>query len=206
MLIDFRKLFPKYNLKFSGVLHLGANTGEEAPIYKELGIMKQIWFEANEEIFLKLKSNISDNPDAVAFNFAVGDENKEAVLHVSNNGSQSSSVLELGLHKEEHPDVKYVSDMNVQMVRLDSFDLDLSNVDLLNVDVQGFELNVLRGMGDLLHQFKALYLEVNKKELYENCALIEDIDFYVSSFGFQRVETYWAPNKSWGDALYIKGI
>ena len=113
MLIDFRKLFPKYGLTFGGVLHIGANVGEEASVYKELGILRQIWFEANPEIFLKLKENISDNPQATAFNFAVGDRNGDITLNISNNGSQSSSVLELKNHKIEHPDVHYVGSVEV---------------------------------------------------------------------------------------------
>jgi hypothetical protein len=51
---------------------VGANVGEEAPVYLELGIKKQIWIEANPEIFLKLKSNLSNNPDAIAYNTCIG--------------------------------------------------------------------------------------------------------------------------------------
>jgi FkbM family methyltransferase len=214
MLIDFKKLFPKHGLKFTGVLHVGANVGEERDTYRDLGIHHQIWIEANPEIFLKLKENISDNPNAVAFNYAIGDYNGSAILNISSNNSQSSSVLELEKHKIEHPDVYYIGTVEVPMARIDSLfgpighesdvRFNLKGVDLLNVDVQGYELNVLKGMGETLNQFKALYLEVNKDELYKNCALIEDIDIYVASFGFERVETYWAPNKSWGDALYVK--
>lgn len=211
MLIDFRELFPRYNIQPKGVLHVGANIGEEAPVYLELGIKRQVWIEANPEIFLKLKANISNNPEAVAFNFAAGDENKlEVPLHVSNNGSQSSSVLELGTHKIAHPDVYYVKDVNVQMWRLHDF-LDLAyppysvrDWDFLNIDVQGFELNVLRGLGVIIDQFKWIYLEVNREELYKGCALIDSLDLFMTANRFKRVETKWAGNTGWGDALYIR--
>lgn len=205
MLIDFRQLFPKYGLKFNGVLHIGANVGEEAPIYSELGIKTQIWIEANPDIFLKLKSNISNNPDAEAFNLCIGDENKDTVLHESNNGSQSSSILDLGTHAVVHPEVKYVRDIPVKMHRIDSLGLDLSNVDLLNIDLQGAELMALRGMGDLLRGFKAAYLEVNKEHLYKGCPLVEDLDLFMIGFNFRRVETKWCGNTGWGDALFING-
>jgi len=100
-------LFAKYGIKPKGVLHIGANVGEEAPVYEQLGIKKQIWIEGNPEIFLKLKQNISHNPQAVAFNYVIGDENKPVTFHIANNGSQSSSVLELGTHKKQHPNVFY---------------------------------------------------------------------------------------------------
>lgn len=210
MLIDFRKLFPKYNIKPKGVLHVGANVGEEAKVYYELGIKKVIWIEANPEIFDSLIVNISRYPGQNAFNYCVSDiEGEEVILHVSNNGSQSSSILELGTHKSVHPEVHYVKDIKMKTNRIDKPFI-LNDIirndgsDLLNIDVQGAELKVLNGMGDLLHQFKWAYLEVNKEELYIGCALVWQIDDYMKTFGFRRVETFWVGNTGWGDALYIK--
>lgn len=202
MLIPFDQLFRKYNLKFSGVLHVGANVGEEAKVYEGLGIKKQIWIEANPEIFLKLKANIAHNPEAIALNYCVGDENKDTVLHIANNGGQSSSVLEFGTHKIQHPDVHYVKDIPMKMHRIDSLGLDLTGVDLLNIDLQGFELQALRGIEDI-RLFKAAYLEVNKADVYKGCAQIDTMDLFMIGHGFQRVETKWIGN--WGDALYIRG-
>lgn len=204
MLIPFDKLFPKYGIYPKGVLHIGANVGEEAQTYLKLGIKKQVWIEGNPEIFLKLKTNLSNNPQATAFNYVVGDENKDVVFHISNNASQSSSVLELGTHKIAHPTVHYVDHINTKMYRIDLLDLDLKGVDFLNIDLQGAELMALRGMGDLLKQFKWAYLEVNKAYLYEHCVLIEDLDLFMLGNGFKRVETRWCGNTGWGDALFIK--
>jgi len=204
MLIDFRTLFPKYGIAPKGVLHLGANIGEEFPVYNELGIRKQIWIEGNTDVFLKLKQNISSNPDAVALNYVVGDENKEVTFHISNNGSQSSSVLELGTHKQAHPEVHYVAHMHAQMRRVDTLELDLSGVDFLNVDLQGYDLKAIKGMGDLLRQFNWIYMEVNKEPLYEGCDLIDSVDLFMIANGFSRKETLWCGNTGWGDALYVR--
>lgn len=202
MLIDFRTLFPKYGITPKGVLHIGANVGEEFQVYNKLGVKKQIWIEGNPEIFLKLKNNISSNPQAVALNYVIGDENKDVVFHISNNGSQSSSVLELGTHKQQHPNVHYVQDIPAKMHRIDSLDLDLSGVDFLNIDLQGAEMLALKGMGDLLKQFNWAYLEVNKADVYKGCAQIDSMDLFMVANRFRRVEIKWVGN--WGDALYIK--
>lgn len=212
MLIDFRKLFPKYGIQPKGVLHVGANVGEEAPVYDQLGIKNVVWIEPNPEIFEKLVVKTAEYNHR-CYNVAAGDEDKDMILHVSNNGGQSSSILELGTHKVTHPDVYFTDDITVPMVRIDSFfsrikeNLSWSVIeesDFLNMDIQGAELKALKGMGELLKQFKWAYLEVNKEELYKGCALVEDIDLYMLSFGFRRVETYWVGNTGWGDALYIK--
>lgn len=215
MLIDFRQLFPKYDIKPKGVLHVGANIGEEAPVYLELGIKRQVWIEANPEIFLKLKQNISNNPEAVAFNFAAGDENKDGViLHVANNGGQSSSLLELGTHKIAHPSVHYVADVKVNMWRLDDYFNKtlppgfIADCDFLNLDIQGAELMALRGMGSLLDQFKWVYTECNIREVYKGCALLPDLDLFMTANRFRRVETFgeftFLERLGWSDALYTR--
>lgn len=45
--------------------------------------------------------------------------------------------------------------------------------------------------------------EVNRKELYKMCPMIEDIDSFLLDFDLKRVETDWIGG-TWGDALYIR--
>jgi FkbM family methyltransferase len=206
MLIDFKQLFPKYNIKPKGVLHVGANVGEEAPVYDELGIKDVVWIEGNPDIIPKLIENTSKYKHGVVL-ACIGDvEGEEVTFNISNNGSQSSSILELGTHKIAHPEVYYTESFKTKTRRLDVLfgEIGIGEIDFINIDLQGAELKALRGMGDLLKQFKWAYLEVNKAELYKGCALVEDIDMYLLGFGFKRVETRWCGNTGWGDALYIK--
>lgn len=210
MLIDFRKLFPRYKINPNGILHLGSNIGEEASVYDELGIKNVHWIEANPEIHSKLVDNVKKYGHKT-YCFAVGDENKSVTFHVSNNASQSSSVLELGTHKLQHPDVHYVKDIQVEMCRIEDFFkpeptegyYNLQDVDFLNADLQGFECQALRGMGNLLHQFKWIYTELNKAQVYKGCTEVGDMDLFLNGFGFKRVETaHWIGD--WSDGLYIK--
>lgn len=201
MLIDFRTLWLQYGIKPIGVLHVGANVGEERQVYRELGVDNVAWIEANPEIYRRLQVNLQEYPQNVAYNFAAGDENKPTVLHISNNGSQSSSVLELGTHLEQHPEVHYVQDIEIEMRTLDTFKLPFE-VDFLNMDIQGYELQALKGLGERIKDFKWIYLEVNKAAVYVNCGQVEDIDFLLGAHGLTRVETSWVGN--WGDALYVR--
>ena len=59
-------------------------------------------------------------------------------------------------------------------------------------------------MEKYLDKVDYIYSEVNEKELYIGCALIPQLDEYLSGFGFKRVETKMCGNTGWGDALYIK--
>jgi len=198
-------LWERYGIKPKGIIHVGGNRGEEAPCYLELGVTKQFWYEPNPEMFERLRETLKGNKQAIAFNHAIGDVDSVPVtLHIANNSGQSSSVLELGTHKQQHPDVHYIRDIQVTMRRLDSliFSHEIVDFDFLNADVQGFEGQVLVGMGELIHSMKWLYLEVNKAQVYTGCWEVAQIDRYLFDRGFTRVETKWIGD--WGDALYIR--
>src|SRR5690606_29968860 len=184
MLIDFRQLFPKYKIKPKGVLHIGANVGEEAPIYKELGIDNAIFIEADFQVYKKLIDNIIkiDGVNYMPINALIGDENKQVTFHISNNGGQSSSIYEFGTHKIAHLEVEFIKDVTLEMHRIDSIFDQLNDYDFLNIDVQGAELLVLKGMGDLLNGFNWVYLEINVKELYKGCALLPEVTAYLMQF------------------------
>lgn len=210
MLIPFETLQKRYKVYPKGILHVGANVGEEAEAYNKAGIKNVIWIEANPEIYKTLVMNVAKYGHQ-CFNFAAGDEDKLTTLHIANNSGQSSSLLELGTHAKNHPDVKYTHDVEVPMVRLDGFFHDsgdmldnyLNGADYLSMDIQGFELHALKGMGKLLHKFKWLYLEVNKEQVYKGNGLVGEIDKYVRGFGFYpTTEKYTAA--FWGDKLYTK--
>ena len=60
----------------------------------------------------------------------------------------------------------------------------------------------LQGGINSIKHVKALYLEVNERELYKKCGLITDIDNFLSQYNFKRVVTRMTCH-GWGDALYI---
>ena len=70
------------------------------------------------------------------------------------------------------------------------------------MDVQGYELEVLKGGIKTLENIDYVYCEVNRDEVYENNALIQEIDEFLSSYDLVRVETDWMGG-TWGDAFYI---
>jgi hypothetical protein len=74
----------------------------------------------------------------------------------------------------------------------------------LNLDIQGVELRALKSLGKYLENIDYIYTEVNSDYVYEKCDLIGDIDKYLSTFGFKRVETSWFGDCKWGDAFYVK--
>jgi FkbM family methyltransferase len=206
MLIPFRQLAQRYGMKPKGVLHVGAHFGQEAPEYAAIGCNRMIFIEAIPEVYEKLKENTRQYMDAMAINACISDVDGDTTwFNIANNEGQSSSLLELGIHKTEHPDVMYSDRIEVTTTRLDTLFNDFPlECDMLNLDLQGAELMALKSLGSMLNDFKWLYIEVNKAPMYVGCPLVEEIDEYVSKFGFHRVETKWCGRFSWGDSIYIK--
>jgi FkbM family methyltransferase len=117
---------------------------------------------------------------------------EEYDFKVTNNG-ESSSILELGTHKEKHPHIFVTETKKLKSKTLNSIisenNLDMSNFNFLNLDIQGAELLAIKGLGEQIDKIDYIYTEVNVDYLYENCALMSEIDEYLNSFGFSRVDT-----------------
>lgn len=205
MLINFSHIIKKYNLKPEGILHVGAHLGEEVQDYLNEGITKIILVEAiGEKVNQLLNQRLQFNPpiEIKIINACVSDCEEEVMFNITNNG-QSSSMLELGTHIQEHPDVYIVRREKMKTQRLDKLITAIDYPYFLNMDIQGAELKALKGMGDLLKNCIAVYTEVNVKELYKGCALLPEIDAYLESVGFTGVEEQISGH-GWGDKLYLR--
>lgn len=205
MLIDFDYLFLNYGIRsLPGVLHVGANTGQEAEAYRKHGVKRVIWIEALSAIYIKLLKHLEAFPNQSAICACVSDKDGERVVfNIASNEGQSSSFLEFGTHSKEHPTVKYVGKEIMRTTRLDTLlkEFKIGPDWFLNMDLQGAELLALKGMGQLLNQFKYVYIEVNEKELYKGCALVPEIDAYLADFGFMGMECKMT-GSGWGDKFY----
>lgn len=197
--------FDKYITDRRGVLHVGAHEGQERDWYASQGFTRVVWFEPNTEICRVLQRNIINYPNQICFNIGIHDELTQATLHLSNNNGESSSILELGTHKQHHPNVKYIGKQTIELMRMDDFLIwgcyNIEEFNFLNIDVQGVELNVLKSFGELIRELDYIYLEVNAEEVYKGCALLPDIDAYLKHYGFLRLATKMT-KANWGDAFY----
>jgi FkbM family methyltransferase len=201
MLINFDDLIQKYNMKINGVIHIGAHYGEEVDYYLKNNIENIVLFEPLPENFNMITSKVGDNPNILAYDVALGSVSCEMEMYVSSNERQSSSLLAPKMHLTHHPNVSFPYKTNVNVETLDSYKF--SGYNFINMDVQGYELEVLKGSKETLKNIDYVYCEVNRAEVYENNAMVEEIDDFLSTYNMQRVETSWI-GQIWGDAFYIK--
>jgi hypothetical protein len=207
MLISFEEInniLLSKNINIIGSFHLGAHECEELLFYNKLGLKNDdvVWIDG---IPSKVCEAINRGIPNV-YNAVITDkDDEEIILNISNN-VQSSSVLEFGTHSQEHPSVVYVDKIKQKSITIDTFfernNIEASKYNFWNFDIQGAELMALKGSTKSIKYAKALYLEVNEKELYKNCPLVTDIDTFLSQYNFKRVLTNITQH-GWGDALYI---
>lgn len=204
MLINFTKIFNKYKMNVKGIVHIGAHYGEEIQEYVNNGIQKITVFEPLSKNFDVLSQRLQNvNADIQGYQIALGSRKGTAVMYLSSNEAQSSSILKPKDHLEHHPDVSFDGTEEVEVGLLDEYDIGDAN--FMNIDVQGYELEVFKGGKKTLEQIDYVYCEVNRGEMYEGNPLIEELDVHLGEYGFERVETHWPETwYKWGDALYIK--
>lgn len=206
LLISVDELQRKFGILPSGILHVGAHLAEECKDYERAGwssLNRVIWVESQFELAQKLIDTLNPQKNKVINATVWSEAGKEMTFHVANN-SQSSSLFKFGTHAKTYPDIQFDSERIITTVRLDEIIDETDDISFINLDIQGAELEALKGLGLKLHRTKYIYSEVNKKDVYEGCAKIKELDKYLGDFSFKRIATRWAYKSGWGDALWIK--
>ena len=208
MLIPYSQLVQKFNLKVTGILHIGAHDCEELSAYNSCGVPTENtdWVEAMNIKIKQNKQRIGDKLNI--YQCVVYDENdKEVEFNITNNG-ESSSILPFGSHARNHPHVKVVYQETLKTTRLDKLiednQIPIEKLNFVNLDIQGVELRGLKSMEKHLQHVDYIYTEVNTEQVYQGCDEVDQIDEYLKQFGFERLATRVYEQYGWGDAFYIK--
>ena len=187
----------------SGVLHVGAHKAEESCDYERLNWGHVIWVEAQPDLATELKSKLDPQKNKI-INAAIWGESGLVLNFKVSNNTESSSLLEFGTHKDDYPDISVADSYQVITSTLEDVLDKSSKFDFLNLDIQGVELEALKGLGTHFENIRWIYTEVNKGEVYKNCAQVSEIDAFLKTKGFKRIATRWVKNQGWGDALYVR--
>lgn len=174
-----------------GVIHVGANSGQERTLYAAYGL-NVCWIEPIPEVFEKLRNNTKAFKKHVAINALVADkENQPFTLNVANNDGESSSIFDLDLHQDIWPKVGFNRSIDLKSDTLVSVvfknKLDIDSFDCLIMDTQGAELLVLKGAEPYLNRFKFIKTEAADFEVYSGCCQIRDLVPFLKKNNFQEI-------------------
>lgn len=147
---------------------------------------------------------------------ALSDTDGDMALHLCRKPMASSTFEPNVPFLARFPDVSrfdVMASMNVASTRLDA--LDLPGCDFIKVDVQGGELSVLRGAGNLLDSCLGVEAEVEFLPIYRDQPLFGDVSAYLAGFGLEFTDfvslNRWRRDRFdgrgqlvSGDALYLR--
>lgn len=202
-------LISHLGLECRGVIHVGANQGQEFDSYRRAGLESVIYIEPIPQIFAKLKERISVDGRHHAFNALCTDrEGDEVEFHVASNSGQSSSIFEFGSHAEHHPEVTYIGTLRLRTTTLDHIvfgtpSLDPRLLDCLVLDVQGAEAKVLAGAKRTLGLCRFVFAEVGEGGVYRGDQPLEQIVDTLKAEGFV-LKSLDINRYGWGNVFLVK--
>jgi FkbM family methyltransferase len=207
--------FVKKGHQLRGVVHVGANDGEEISWYLHVGRTPVLAFEPQQEVREEACENYRSEIDAGLVRIeqlALGERDEFITLTVAaNNGVwDTKGASALGpVPKESALAMGWipphtVRDVTAYCMRFDSWvglnEFDLSPYNVLVVDVQGMEFQVLKGMGDTLLHFPYLMVECSAVPLWPGEAAGHEIAIWLADKGY-RLDS---PIVTHNDVFFIK--
>lgn len=172
-----------------GIIHVGANVGQEAGRYAKHG-QRVVWIEPNPSLIPRLRANAEKHPGQTVIEALVSERDGDEVdFHIAGNDGHSSSILEMKEHRTMFPEVDYVDRARMTTRTLPALlaehGVDLSSYDTLLLDTQGAELMVLRGAEPILGGFRYIQTEAPDFEAYAGCPTRETLVAYMAQRGFR---------------------
>jgi len=189
-----------------GVVHVGANVGQERALYAKYGL-DVLWAEPIPEVFAELERNIEPFPKQRAVAALVTDrDGGEYEFHVANNRGESSSILDLKEHKDVWPKVQFTTTIKLRSTTLPALfareGVEPSTYDALVMDTQGSELLVLKGAESLLPGFAFVKTEVPDFEAYAGCVQLEELVRFLGERGFRELSRNRFASRPGGGSYY----
>jgi FkbM family methyltransferase len=180
-----------YLRNVTGLIHVGANIGQERLYYWLLGL-DVAWVEPIREVYERLIDNISKYPRQFGINALISRrDGEEVAFKIANNFGASSSLLDFEEHSVIWPEVGYVEERKIvtstltSIMREHGISTDLYQA--LTLDVQGAEKMILEGARDVLDQFKYVKCEVADFPAYAGTPTVVELDEILTQAGFAEL-------------------
>lgn len=198
------------NVEIRGILHVGANRGQELDSYRGLGAKRVALVEADPAVYADLADATRGQGDVIAIQAAIVDRDGPITFHVNQN-DLCSSVLPVAELERLNPTLSEREMVEVPGLTIDSLfermreaDFAVEELNILVLDIQGAELMALSGATATLDRFDAIAIEVSFEELYQGCPQIEEIEDFLNDRDFVRAAMTVSWHPTWSDAFYVR--
>jgi len=165
------------------ILDIGANIGQFHTLAKSCFPNSYVFsIEASEECELELQK-ITDQ-------YYIGLLTKDDSVYNFYSRKDTGTGTGNSIYREL---TRWYDDENIKVVekqgiRLDELFTDDSTFDLIKIDTQGSELDIISGGKELCSRAKGILLEVSLKPYNENSPLIDEVNSFMTQFGYDAKE------------------
>ena len=212
------------------ILDVGANNGSSLVEFKKWWPNSKVHcFEPQSECWDELDDLSNEFTNVHINKFALGnknDESKEFYSHDLNTGI--SGFNKINIESKDSIDLSKLSNdskslenhkktinhkRNVQVKRLDEYiknDKNINQIDLLKIDTQGYELEILEGLGSELNKVRILITELMFYDYYEKSLSFYELESILRPFNFSLYDiNHVAKNPmngrtDWIDVIYVQ--
>ena len=197
--------FTNQGYDITGVVHVGTNDGYEMQWYKQMGIEFLIGFDPLPQAVVNFARKY---PDIPIYQKALSDHDGWEQLNITYGDGAGSSLFrqinENGVVESWTDNKDIVGRIPVQVMRFDAWamahDFDADLYDCLVLDTQGNELDVLKGMGNYLHGFKYLNIELSREPVYEGETPAAGVAEWLEKHGY----TLDSPIYDHNDSFFVR--
>ena len=194
-IITFFKKNINHNLQT--FFDVGAHRGETYDLFNNsFKIEKFYSFEASPINFNKLKKKVK-NQNWKIYNLALGYKEQKKIFYQSNESSSSgfnSLNTKSKYYKKKNLILNLFSSkkndqFELKISTLKNFMLEnkINKIDILKIDTEGFELPILKGLGDKLYKTRYIYFEHHFDDMINKEYTFTNIHDYLTSFNFKKV-------------------
>jgi len=216
------------NNKHPLIIDVGANIGQSVDEFKKFWPNSKIHcFEPQAKCLEKLESTASKYDDVFVNNYAVGSEKKDQIFYshdislglsgfnkVNFSSKDSIDLSKISSKDRDSFESKYNHESVVKVDRLDNYlsNNSIDNVDLLKIDTQGYEPEVIEGLGDSINNIKVIVTELMFYDYYDRSLSFYDIEKILLPKGFKLFDiSHISKNPmngrtDWVDVIYKKNI
>ncbi len=208
---SFKKIFKN---KINELADIGSHKGETINLFHKNFIIKNIYaYEASPQNFLYLKKNIKkmklNKTRIKIYNFALGQKNEiKKFKQMSESSSSTLSNLDLNSKYFKMKNFflnfrfnsKPFTEIYIQIKKSSHIK---KKIDLLKIDTEGYEFNILKGLGKNIKDIRVIFFEHHYDKMILKNYTFGDINKYLTNNKFKRYAKFKMPFRKSFEYIYI---
>lgn len=184
-----KRFVEQIKIKVDTIVEVGARYGDESVELSNCFPGAHVYsFECNPRVVDKCRHRLMGHENITFMGFGLGDmnERRNFYSYIENNDGASS------FYKRYDGDRTQVLAGSIEIRKLSDImnEQSIESIDLLCMDVQGYELNVLKGLGEKLKSVRYIIMEEPRRGVeskYKNACSSVEIEQYMRDNGFTEI-------------------